>query len=180
MVLIINIISFELRRNLMSTLVIIRGNSGSGKTSLSKELQKHLGRNTLVIPQDTVRRELLWAHDGKDTTALPLLITLLKYGCLHCKFVILEGILNADWYRPLFESAVDFYGNNIFAYYYDIPFEETLKRHQTKENKFAFGETEMRRWWNEKDFIQIIPEHIFTQKIPLEGAVNIILTDITT
>lgn len=164
----------------MSTLVIIRGNSGSGKSSVAKALQKHLGRNTLVISQDTVRREMLWVHDGKDTTALPLLIMLLKYGCLHCEYVILEGILNADWYRSLFESAIAVYGTNIVAYYYDIPFEETLKRHQTKETKFAFGETEMRRWWNEKDLIQIIPEHIFTQEISVEEAVNTILRDITT
>lgn len=58
----------------MSTLVILRGNSGSGKSSVAKSLQRKLGRNTLVIPQDTVRREMLWAHDGRDTPALPLLI----------------------------------------------------------------------------------------------------------
>ncbi len=33
----------------MAQLVIIRGNSGSGKTSLAKKLQNHFGRGTLVI-----------------------------------------------------------------------------------------------------------------------------------
>lgn len=163
----------------MSTLVIIRGNSGSGKSSVSKELQKQLGRNTLLIPQDMVRREMLFAHDGKETAVLPLLITLIKYGSLHCEYVILEGILNSDWYNSLFESAIDFYEKKIYAYYYDIPFEETLKRHQTKNTKHAFGELEMRRWWNEKDYIQIIPEHIFTQTTSIEEAVNAIFSDIT-
>lgn len=32
----------------MSALVIIRGNSGSGKTSASKMLQKKIGRNTAI------------------------------------------------------------------------------------------------------------------------------------
>lgn len=57
----------------MATLILLRGNSGSGKSSVAKELQRKIGRNTLVISQDIVRREMLWAHDGKDAAALPLL-----------------------------------------------------------------------------------------------------------
>ena len=64
----------------MHKLIIIRGNSGSGKSSVAKALQRKFGRNTLMIPQDVVRREMLWAHDGADTAALPLLISLLEYG----------------------------------------------------------------------------------------------------
>ena len=86
----------------MKKLVIIRGNSGSGKSSLARQLQRELGRNTLVIPQDTVRRDMLWARDGADTEALPLLQTLLRYGYAHSEVTILEGILIAEWYRPLF------------------------------------------------------------------------------
>lgn len=163
----------------MSTLIILRGNSGSGKSSVAKMLQRKIGRNTLLISQDIVRREMLWAHDGKDTEALPLLITLLQYGKSHCKYVILEGILNSNWYKPLFKIAAELYKEKLFAYYYDIPFEETLRRHETKEKKFEFGEAEMRRWWNEKDFIGIIPEKTFMQDITLESAVNIILRDIS-
>ena len=43
----------------MAQLVIIRGNSDSGKTSLAKKLQNHFGRGMLVISQDLVRREML-------------------------------------------------------------------------------------------------------------------------
>lgn len=162
----------------MSKLIIIRGNSGSGKTSVAKGLQHQLGRNTLLIPQDTVRRELLWANDGCDTAALPLLIALLRYGYEHCEVVILEGILKAEWYKPLFETALELFGNDIYAYYYDLPFEETLKRHETKPNKFDFGENEMRRWWNEKDYIGFIPEKIITKELSLEAAIKSILLDV--
>lgn len=43
----------------MRKLIMIRGNSGSGKSSLAKALQRQFGRNTLMIPQDIVRREML-------------------------------------------------------------------------------------------------------------------------
>lgn len=156
-------------------LVILRGNSGSGKSSVARALQRRIGRNTLLIPQDTVRREMLWAHDGADTFALPLLTELLKYGHAHCEITILEGILNAKWYRPLFETAVDLFGENIFAYYYDLPFEETLKRHATKANRSDFGEEAMRRWWNEKDYIGFIPETRILKDVSLDDAVDRIM-----
>ncbi|MDU7064487.1 MAG: AAA family ATPase, partial [Lactobacillus paragasseri] len=54
-----------------SKLIIIRGNSGSGKTTLSKEIHYRLPRNTLLIPQDTVRRKMLNVKDGEKTFALP-------------------------------------------------------------------------------------------------------------
>lgn len=162
----------------MSSLIILRGNSGSGKSSVAKELQKRIGRNTLMVPQDTVRRDMLRARDGKDTAALPLLTSLLEYGNRHCEYVILEGILKAEWYMPLFEAAVKVFGNRIFAYYYDISFEETLKRHETKDKRSEFGEAEMRLWWNEKDFIGMIPEKVLTAEVSLEKAVECILKDL--
>ncbi len=162
----------------MRKLIILRGNSGSGKSSVSKSLQKHIGRNTLLIPQDTIRRELLWAHDGYNTTVLPLLITLLQYGYEHCEVVILEGIFNAKWYEPLFHTAVELYGKNIYAYYYDLSFEETLKRHETRDLRFNFGEEEMRRWWNEKDYLACIHETTIDESLSLEETVRMILNDV--
>lgn len=77
----------------MGKLIILRGNSGSGKTTVAKELQKKFGHNTMLISQDEVRRNILWVKDGIDTKALPLMIELLKYGSEHSNIVILEGIM---------------------------------------------------------------------------------------
>lgn len=162
----------------MGKLILLRGNSGSGKSTLARRLQRELGRNTLLIPQDTVRREMLWARDGADTAALPLLAALLQYGQDHCRTTILEGILTAAWYRPLFQEARRLYGENIFAYYYDLPFEETLRRHETKPNRASFGEADMRRWWREKDYIGFIPERIIAADVTLAAAAERILRDI--
>lgn len=159
----------------MHKLIILRGNSGSGKTSVSKELQKKFGRNTMLISHDMIRMEMLFA---KDEEALPLITSLLKYGRKNSEITILEGILDSEQYRPLFETAVSEYGENIFAYYYDLPFEETLLRHETKPNKADFGEEDMRRWWNEKDYIKIIPEKIITKDMSFSETVDMIFNDV--
>ena len=142
----------------MGTLILLRGNSGSGKTTVAKALQDRFGPNTLLLSQDVIRRDMLKVKDGPDSPAIALLKALLIYGCHRCQVVILEGILDADCYKTLFELAVRLYGDEIHAYYFDLPFEETLRRHQTKPNRHEFGEKEMRRWWKEKDFSDVLNE----------------------
>lgn len=161
----------------MSKLIIIRGNSGSGKTTIAKLLQQKFGHNTMLISQDVVRRDMLRVKDGMDTKALPLMKELLIYGNNNCEIVILEGILYADWYKPLFKVALEVFGNNIFAYYYDLDFEETLERHQTKPNKNEFGSEAMRNWWRDKDYISIIPEKTLTKGIDIKTTVELIFLD---
>ncbi len=77
----------------------------------------------------------------------------------------------ADWYRPLFEWANELYGEEIYAYYFDLPFEETVKRHQTKPNCHEFGEEEMRRWWRKKDFSDVLNEVAITPEKDRESIV---------
>ncbi len=159
----------------MHKLIVLRGNSGSGKTTIAKELQKWLGNNTMIISQDVIRRDILNVKDGENTLALPLMKELLVYGHAHSDIVILEGIMIADWYKPLFELAVQLYGAEIYAYYFDISFEETLKRHQTKPNCHEFGEEAMRRWWREKDFSDVLKEKCITAERDIESIVGDII-----
>lgn len=164
----------------MQRLIILRGNSGSGKTSAAKLLQERLGPNTMRISHDMVRMEILhvWGRQGVERS-LPLMTELLRYGRRNSEFTVLEGILPYPEYKPLFDAALEEYGReNIFAYYYDISFEETLRRHQTKPNRGDFGEADMRRWWQEKDYLKNIEETVFKEDISLEGAVEKIYGDV--
>lgn len=152
-------------------LIVLRGNSGSGKSTLARRLQHRLGRNTMVVAQDIIRREMLWVKDEPDTPAIALLIELLRYGHEHSQVTILEGILYADIYHSLFEEAVKLFGKeHIFAYYYDISFEETLARHQTKPNHADFGAEAMRKWWRERDFSPLLCEKLLTEDVSLADA----------
>ena len=155
----------------MGKLIILRGNSGSGKTTIAKELQNRFGSNTMLISQDVIRRDMLKVKDGENTQAIPLMKELLTYGSKHNDIVVLEGIMYADWYKSLFELAIELYGNKIYAYYFDLPFEETLKRHQTKQNCHEFGEEAMTRWWREKDFSDVLNEVSITSEKDIENIV---------
>ena len=162
----------------MSKLIMLRGNSGCGKSTIARLLQHELGRGTLMIPQDTVRRELLWVNDRPDNPAVRLMENLLRYGFSQCEYVILEGILYADYYKSLFDRAKSLFGSNIHAYYFDIPFAETVARHQGKPNAHEFGEAQMRSWWREKDLLPDIEEQMITIDMTKEDIIARILRDI--
>ena len=162
----------------VAQLIILRGNSGSGKTTTGKALQRKFGHGTMLISQDVVRREMLFVKDGPNPEASQLLSELALYGKSNCNIVILEGILNSKWYKNLFEDLLDEFKDQIFAYYFHIPFEETLNRHQQKPNAYEFGEKEMKEWWNENDLLNIIPEVLLYKELSLKEIVDIIYKDV--
>lgn len=162
----------------MAKIIILRGNSGSGKSTVATRLQKSLGRGTLLLGQDCIRREMLWVRDEPHNQAIDLLLHLAEYGRHHCETVILEGILYTNIYQDLFAGIKRLYENQIHAYYFDLPFEETLRRHKQKSVSHEFGETEMKRWWREKDYLPGITEKIISMELSCEETVAMILGDI--
>ena len=84
----------------MAKLIILRGNSGSGKTMAASMLQEKLGPNTMRISHDMVRMEILhvWSRKGVERS-LPLMIELLKYGRRNSEFTVMEGILPCPDYE---------------------------------------------------------------------------------
>lgn len=159
-------------------LISLRGNSGSGKTTIAHLLQSQLKEDTLLICQDIIRKQMLNAQDGPNSPAIDLLIDLVKFGHKHCRIVILEGILRSDWYSPLFQTIQQLYSQQIYAYYFDLPFEETLHRHQQREERNEFGPDKMKRWYKEKDYLKMIDETILAKELTKEKIIERILADI--
>ena len=155
----------------MAKLIILRGNSGSGKTTIAKGLQKKFGHGTMLISQDVVRREMLYVKDGEKPNVEELIFQLAMFGKQHCEIVIMEGIFNSKWYNNLFKKLLKEFKKDIFAFYFNIPFEETLKRHKTKVEANEFGEKEMRKWWLPNDLLKFIPEKLLGKEL---GAAEII------
>ena len=161
----------------MATLILLRGNSGSGKSTVARALQQHFGRNTLLIPQDTVRREMLYARDLPDGPTAPLMLELARWGAQNCPVTILEGILYSERYDALFRALREMF-QDIHAYYFDVSFEETLRRHETRPQRDQFGPEHMRSWWLEHDVLTVIPERIIPEISSLEATVARIIADV--
>ena len=157
-------------------IIIIRGNSGSGKTTVANELCNRLGADCMLLSQDVIRRDLLHTKDGENSVAIDLLKQLIIFGKAHSNIIVLEGILNSHWYKQLFDCIRKNF-NNIYAYYYDISFDETVKRFLTKNNT-DYTAQDMKRWWKKNDLIGFNEEKIISKDMSVNDVVEMILNDI--
>ena len=82
-----------------------------------------------------------------------------------------------EWYNPLLKVANKLYGANIYSYYFDIPFEETVRRHQTRSKSQEFRKEHMCGWWREKDFSSVLKEQLITCEMDVNSIVEKVYTD---
>ena len=156
----------------MQKLIIIRGNSGSGKSTAAKRLQLEMGRGTMLIPQDVIRRDILKTLDTPGNDAIELIYEVAMYGKKVGCDVIVEGILTKDKYGKMLHKLIADFGGETYCYYLDVSFEETVRRHATKSNAHEFGEKEMREWWIESDYLGSKNEVILSEGLSEEELLN--------
>lgn len=141
-------------------LVIIRGNSGSGKSCVAADLQAANKGRIARIGQDAIRRDLLKAPDRPGNLAVDLIDDTARWCLARGLDVIVEGILTASIYGQMLCQLLSDHQGYAATYYLDIPFDETVRRHSTKRDRFEFGESEMREWYRPLDLVDGLGETV--------------------
>ena len=159
-------------------LIILRGNSGCGKTSTARLLQRQLGYGAMLVSQDVVRREMLRVKDIENNPAIQLIYDLCMYGNNVGYTVILEGILSNKKYGAMLCRLLDDFQGEKLIYYFDVSFEETVRRHATKPNAHEFGELEMSQWWKDQDVLNVPGEQRIGEQLSQAEIVDLIHRDV--
>ncbi|MHA0033729.1 kinase [Deinococcus sp. PESE-13] len=139
-------------------LIVLRGNSGSGKSSVARALRERYGYGLAWVEQDYLRRILLREHDVAGGKNIGLIETNVRY-CLSAGSVtVLEGILFSRHYGPMLERLHADFGGHWF--YFDLPFEETVRRHATRPQAADFGVQDMQAWFQARDVLPFVQEQL--------------------
>ncbi|TPR13207.1 AAA family ATPase [Apilactobacillus timberlakei] len=160
----------------MSTIILIRGNSGSGKTTVAKKLHQLLGSKSLLVSQDYIRRNMLHVKDKPGNLAINLIDSIIQYGIQNCNYIIVEGIFVKSIYENMLLNNLQ-RSNKSLSYYYDLSFEETIRRNNTKKLK-KFSKVSMKNWFVPHDFLENKNEKIINEGITQFQMLNIILSDL--
>ncbi|MFD0561775.1 AAA family ATPase [Kitasatospora saccharophila] len=137
-------------------MVILRGNSASGKSSIAAGLREAFGRGLAIVGQDVLRRVVLREHDRHGGANIGLIDTTARYALDAGYHVVVEGILSAERYGPMLQRLVDDHRGTTRCYYLDVPFEETLRRHASKPDpqlQAAVTADTLRGWYRERDLL---------------------------
>ena len=89
----------------MKSLIIIRGNSGSGKSTIAKSIREKAGKNKkiAIIEQDYFRRFILKEKEQESENNIELIKMNVLFAFRKGYDVILEGILFSKRYKSMLE-----------------------------------------------------------------------------
>jgi predicted kinase len=159
-------------------LVVIRGNSGSGKTTTAREVRRrYASRGLAVIEQDHCRRVILREHGGggKDRVA-PGFITAMTKAALDGGYhVILEGILHTGQHGDLLRTLVSEHQGPTACYFMDVTFDETVRRHLSREEPIPVDPETMRSWYAGQDLLGVPGEVVIPESMGFHQVVETIL-----
>ncbi|MEU5289409.1 kinase [Streptomyces sp. NPDC020755] len=113
-------------------LIVVRGNSASGKSSVAAGLREKFGRNLAIVGQDNLRRIVLRERDRPGAANIGLIDLTTRYALDNGFHVVVEGILYADRYGLMLQDLVRAHRGVSRCYYLDVPYAETVLRHATK------------------------------------------------
>lgn len=158
-------------------LVVLRGNSAAGKSSVAAGLRERFGRGLAVVGQDNLRRVVLRERDRPGAANIGLIDLTARYALDAGFHVVVEGIFYADRYGAMLARLRADHRGPTRNYYLDVPFDETLARHATKPIANDVTETQLREWYRPRDLLPGGIETVIGADSTLHETVERILFD---
>ena len=158
--------------NQSTRLIIIRGNSASGKTSAAWGIRERCGYGLAIVSQDVIRRDILRVKDEPINPAIGLIDLTARYALDHGYHVVVEGILSRKSYGEMLAGLVNDHAGISACFYYDLDFDETVRRHASKAQASEYGAEAMRAWYGSRDVIPELGESIFDADVKADDAIN--------
>ncbi|WP_326566162.1 kinase [Amycolatopsis rhabdoformis] len=156
----------------MPRLVLLRGPSGAGKTTIARTLRTHWGRGTALVRQDVVRREILREHDVPGGVNIGLIDVMCRHTLAAGYDVILEGIFPAARYGEMLRRLLADHDGS--AFFFAVPFPETVRRHATRPQSTEFTPEDMRGWYLPDDRLGVPGEVVLGPELAVKETVALI------
>jgi GNAT superfamily N-acetyltransferase/predicted kinase len=158
-------------------LIVLRGNSGAGKSSVARALRARYGRGIAWVSQDLIRRIILQDDDRPGARNIGLIDYTVRYALAQGYHVVLDGILAASRYERILAGLVRDHAGPAFFYYLDVGLDETIRRHATRPEATAFSADDMRGWYLPRDLLSAISERVIAEASTLADTVDRILAE---
>ncbi|MFC7375747.1 MULTISPECIES: AAA family ATPase [unclassified Brachybacterium] len=160
-------------------LVILRGNSASGKSTSAHRVQRSLPRGRVaVIGQDHVRREMLWEHEHPHADTAAILPAIARHCLAMGRITIVEGILDRERYGAMLEQLLAGHDGHDLVYYLQVSLEKTLRRHAVKPIAGEVSPDEVASWYRPADQLGVAGEQTLGEELSEDELVARILADL--
>lgn len=163
----------------MPKVIVLRGNSGSGKSTVANEIVKTAKNKVAIIEHDLYRNKILFPKGHYQTDVREMAQNDVLFCLAHGYDVFWVSIFHAidhkDFLVNFFEKV---HPTDNFIFNFDTTFEETLKRHETRAEKKIFGEESMQKWYKPIERLGYDFEYTIPENSTLQESVNFIKTTV--
>ena len=161
-----------------SRLIIVRGNSGSGKSHLAQAIRAARPRGVAIIGQDVLRRKILHVRDHPGALSVPYIDLSARFALDNGLDVVIEGILHSESYGEMLAQLRKDHAGLTRCYFYELDLEETLERHRTKALAAEVSETDVASWYRRADRVVALDESVFDATVSASDALQQVLADV--
>lgn len=157
-------------------LILLRGPSASGKSTIANKLREKLTGNVAVLEFDTFRNEILGLKGDYYPAATEMYISNSKICTENGYSVILDGIFRDDENNSNLKRLIRKVRVECFLFYFDITLEETLERQKTRAKQIE--ERKIREWFYKPDALGVDNEHKIASSLTTTETVDYIVKTI--
>ncbi|MFE6969455.1 AAA family ATPase [Isoptericola sp. NPDC057653] len=161
-----------------SRLIVVRGNSGSGKSQLARAIRAARPRGVAIIGHDVLRREILHVRDRPGALSVPYIDLSARFALDHGLDVVIEGILHSESYGEMLARLRSEHRGVTRCYYYALELEETLRRHRTKALAAEVSEADVASWYRDDDRVAALDEVVLDATVSAQEALERVLADV--
>jgi predicted kinase len=155
-------------------LIILRGPAGAGKSSVAARLLES-PRPTALIEQDAYRfRFNVREGEAYSRTVRRMIRDNILTALGNGYDVVAEGIFSTRGYREVFATLFGAHPRNNYLFYFDVSFEETVRRHRGRAKAGLFTEADMRTWYKPHDQLGYDFERVIGESSTLDDTVETI------
>lgn len=147
-------------------LIIFRGPSASGKSSVAKAIVERSNRKVAWLEEDHFRRVILQAKEPPELRReiCKKMLTDNARTLLRFDFdVVIEGMLSKKHYVETVKKLFADHAGESYLFHFDVSLKETFKRHRTKPIADKVADDQLREWYAagapmNLEFEELIPE----------------------
>lgn len=131
----------------MANLIILRGPSASGKSTVATLLKKTLKGKVAVFDFDIFRKNFLGLQGDYYPVAAKMLMDTALTALEAGYEVIIDGFYRMEMFPDLLPNLIKKHPDNNYMFYFDVSLDATIERHSNREKSDDFGEKELREWY---------------------------------
>lgn len=155
-------------------LIVLRGPSGAGKSTVAKFLHERVTNKTALVEQDYYRYVMFNNLDSDLEAPRYVMFAGIQAALNHGYDVIVEGFMGMGKYKPYFDALLAQHPTENHFFYFDIAFEESVRRHKTRLKSEGLNESKMHELYLRSSPSGYLNEQIIGENASKEYACSLI------